>query len=289
MAFDSGRHVAVLFGGANNAALNTLVVGDTWTWRGGTLAASGPTITGVQSASDFGAFSAAAPGSWIEIYGTNLAPETRSWTDADFSGNSAPTSLDGVSVTAGGQPAFVDYISPGQINVQLPSNLPAGAAVPLAVKNGNGSSPSVNLTINATQPGLLAPASLTVAGKRYVVALLPDGVTYVLPSGAIPGLPSRPARPGETITLYGIGFGTVTPAVPAGQVAAGQTKLSLPLQVLFGQSSATIQYEGLSPGSVGLYQFNVVVPSIPDGEAVPLTFTLGGAASTQTLYTAVSH
>jgi uncharacterized protein (TIGR03437 family) len=65
--------------------------------------------------------------------------------------------------------------------------------------------------------------------------------------------------------------------------------VTTPLQILFGQASANIGYAGLAPGFVGLYQFNVTVPSVSNSDAVPLTFSLGGAAGTQTLYTAVHN
>ena len=78
---------------------------------------------GIVSASAFGQFTSIAPGSWIEIYGSNLATNSRSWTGADFNGSTAPTSLDGTGVTIGGQAAFIDYISPGQINALVPSTV----------------------------------------------------------------------------------------------------------------------------------------------------------------------
>ncbi len=65
---------------------------------------------GVISAGAFGAFTSVAPGSWIEIYGSNLAADSRSWAGSDFNGVNAATSLDGTKVTVGGQPAFIDYI-----------------------------------------------------------------------------------------------------------------------------------------------------------------------------------
>ena len=75
---------------------------------------SAPTIrstSGVISASAFGGFNTAAPGSYIEIYGSNLATKTRSWAAEDFNGISAPRSLDGTSVTINGLPAFIAFIS----------------------------------------------------------------------------------------------------------------------------------------------------------------------------------
>ena len=112
-------------------------------------------------------------------------------------------------------------------------------------------------------------------------AILSDG-SYALPTGT-PG--GRPARPGETITTYGIGFLSVSPEVPAGSIAPQTlSSLELPFQILFSRAAATVTFAGLSPGFVGLYQFDVVVPQIPDNDAVPLTFTLGGTPGTQTLY-----
>src|SRR5579864_8855306 len=114
MAFDAGHAQAVLFGGRDP---NDDYLGDTWTWSGGGVTASPPTptITSVESASGFGGFPSVASGSWVEIYGSNLAPFTREWAGSDFNGNNAPTSLGGVQVLIGGQNAFVEYVatSPG--------------------------------------------------------------------------------------------------------------------------------------------------------------------------------
>ena len=244
-----------------------------------------PTISGAISAGAFGGFSGVAPGSWVEIYGSNLSATTRLWTGADFTGNNAPTSLDGIQVTIGGQHAFLDYISAGQVNAQLPSNIGPGS-LQLAVTSGLVTSAPVNLTVNAVQPGVLAPPSFKIGANQYVVAQLGDG-TYVLPAGLIAGVTSRPAKPGEIIVIYGIGFGTVVPNTSAGQIAAGTSQLSASLQVLFGQTAAQVRYAGLTQGSVGLYQFNIVVPQVPDNNLVPISFSLGGAPATQTLYTAV--
>ena len=228
-----------------------------------------------------------APGGWIEIYGSNLAPHARQWAGTDFSGANAPTTLDGVQVKIGGQSAFVDFINPGQINAQLPSNIPAGGMLGVTVTNGSQTSSAFNVKVNNTEPGLLAPPSFIVGGKQYVVALLPDGVTFVVPDGAIAGIPARPARSNEIITMYGVGFGTVTPPIAGGQIAGVATQLSATFQILFGQTSAQVPYAGLAPGFVGLYQFIVVVPPVPDNNLVPLTFNLGGVPGTQTLFIAV--
>jgi uncharacterized protein (TIGR03437 family) len=241
---------------------------------------------GVVSASAFGEFTSIAPGSWIEIYGSNLAADSRSWATADFQGVNAPTSLDGTSVTIGGKSAFIDYISPGQVNAQVPSTAPTGSQS-VVVTTPSGATTPFAITVNATQPGLLAPATFLLGGKQYAGALFTDGVTYVLPPGAIAGVTSRPAQSGNTIVLYGVGFGSVTPTIPAGQIVGQVNQLASPVQIFLGGIQAQVTYAGLAPGNVGLYQFNVVVPTLPANNLTPLTFTLGGIAGTQMLYTAV--
>jgi uncharacterized protein (TIGR03437 family) len=248
-----------------------------------------PNIEAAVSASAFGEFPTFAPGSWIEIYGTNLAGSTQSWTSADFSGVIGPTEIggtSGTSVTIGGQPAYVDFISPLQVNVQVPGGVAPGSQ-PLVVTVGGNASQPLTTTVNATQPGLLAPANFKIGDTQYVVAQFADG-TYVLPTGSISGLSSHPAEPGDEIVIYGIGFGSVDPNIPPGQLVEQLNTLVAPFTISFGGVQATmVPYEGLAPDFMGLYQFNVVVPDVAAGDAVPLTFTLNGVSGTQTLAIAI--
>jgi hypothetical protein len=80
---------------------------------------------GVVSASAFNAQAGGALGTWLEIFGSNLATTTRLWDSSDFNGNKAPTALDGVSVTIGGINVYVDYVSPGTFVVNGKSNIVA--------------------------------------------------------------------------------------------------------------------------------------------------------------------
>jgi uncharacterized protein (TIGR03437 family) len=265
-------------GGSTSAsASDSTVIGS-----GGQTGIPAVTSGGVVSASAFGEFPSAAPGSWIEIYGTNLASGSRPWQTSDFNGLNAPTMLDGTSVTIGGQPAFVDYISPIQVNVQVP-NIAAGTQQLVVTAGGNKSAP-YNLAIQAVDPGLLAPANFNIGGVQYTVAL--DGSSYVLPTGAIAGVSSAPAKPGDVIVLYGVGFGAVSPAIPEGQIVQQQNALPS-FSISIGGAPATVQYAGLAPNYVGLYQFNVVVPAIAANNAATVKFQVNGTAGTQTLYLAV--
>ena len=251
-----------------------------------------PVITGggIVSASAFGAFSDIAPGTWIEIYGANLASGTRGWTGSDFNNGVGPTTLDGVTVSVGGTPAYIDYISPGQINALVPSNAPTSSgSVDVVVQNGNGTSDPFGIYIEPTAPGLLAPSAFIIGNKQYVAALFQDGQTFALPTGAIPGVPSRPASPGDVLTIYGIGFGPVTGGFTAGTIVTAQNSLTNNFQLLFGSTAATLDYDGLAPSFTGLYQFDVVVPKVSTNNAQTISFTLGNTKSTQTLYIAVQN
>ncbi len=253
---------------------------------GVTVASQGsPSIGGVVSASDYGKFPETAPGSQIEIYGSNLARGIRAWSGADFTNGIGPTSLEGTSVSIGGKAAFVDYISPGQVNVVVPSDVPTGLQQ-LTVTTAAGTSSDYQITVNALEPGLLAPAAFKIGGTQYVAAFFPDN-SAALPAGAITGLPSHPAKPGDIVTLYGIGFGPVIPNIPAGQIVEGSNKLASSFEMSIGGLPATVQYAGLAPNYTGLYQINVVVPNVSGNS--PLTFTLGATAGTQTLYLSVEN
>jgi uncharacterized protein (TIGR03437 family) len=246
-----------------------------------------PTVQTVNSASGFGGMPTITAGTWIEIFGSNLATGTRSWAGSDFNGQNAPTSLDGVSVTVNSKNAFLSYISPGQVNAQVPSGIGTGT-MQIVVTNANGTSDPYTIVANAVQPGLLAPSAFFSGGRQYLAAILPDG-QFAIPAGMIPGVASRPAKPGELLLLYAIGFGPVNPDIPAGTIAGSANPLAAPLVINIGGAQASIAFAGLSQGFVGLYQINVFVPNLPDGTAIPLTYTLNGVPASTTLYLAVQH
>jgi uncharacterized protein (TIGR03437 family) len=245
-----------------------------------TPVAQSPSINseGVVSSTAFGGFHTAARGSWLEIYGSNLAQGTREWASSDFVEGKAPTSLAGTSVSIGGRPAYVAYVSPGQVNVQVPDTLPAGQH-DVVMTSPLGSSAAYKVTVEDVQPGLFAPSSLLTGGKQYAGVILADG--------SLASVSSPKVRPGDTVTLYGIGFGSVAPNLAAGEIVRNANAVVLPLQMYFGDTPATVTYAGLAPGTLGLYQINVVVPAVPASDTIPLSFKLNGASGVQTLFTAV--
>jgi uncharacterized protein (TIGR03437 family) len=247
-----------------------------------------PAVSLVQSAGGFNASAGLASGTWLEIYGSNLTcTQARGWAGTDFNGNNAPTSLNNVSVTIDGIKAYVDYVSSGQVNVQAPDDPNTGAGIPIVLANSAGSSNTVSMQKNAIAPALLSPSSFDTQGHQWVVAQHADQ-TYVGKAGLISGLTFSPAKPGETIIIYGIGFGPVSPAVASGTIVTAANSLSTAPVFRFGQTAATLAYDGLAPNFVGLYQFNVVVPNVSAGD-MPLNVTAGGAPLNQNLYITVGN
>jgi uncharacterized protein (TIGR03437 family) len=212
-----------------------------------------------------------ASATWVSIFGTNLSAVTYTWQASDFVNGQLPTSLQGVSVTINGIPAYIDYLSPTQINVLAPDDATTG---PVQIQLTAAQQPSNSVT---AQKGQFAPAFFTIDNGAYAAALHAD-YTLVGSANLLPGVSTRPAQPGETILLYGTGFGPTNPALPTGQLVTTPAVLANSAQVTIGGVAATVVYSGLV--EPGLYQLNVTVPNLPNGDAAVVA-TIGGV-STQT-------
>jgi uncharacterized protein (TIGR03437 family) len=259
-----------------------------------------PVITSVNSASAYGGYSYFASGSWLEIKGTDLADPADprlanatnpgQWTSADFRGSSAPTSLDGISVSINGKRAYVWYLSMGQLNVQAPDDTASGN-VAVTVTNCKATSPPFIFARWALAPGFLAPANYTANGTQYMLATFQSDGAYVLntATGATYGLTSRPAKPGDGIIAYGVGFGDVTPSILPGGIAGASNTLVNPVLISFGTTNATIAYQGLAGGFVGLYEFYMTVPSTLANGDYQIGATQNGTAVPQTIYLTVHN
>lgn len=247
-----------------------------------------PTISagGVISASAFGGGTTVAPGSWIEIFGANFATLTRGWAGADFINGQAPTNLENVQVSVDGKAAAVAFVSPTQVNVQVPDDIASGP-IPVRVKTPGGETAAATITGAPRAPGILAPAQfVSTTGRRYVGALFPDGSTFVGPTGLVAGANFRGARPGERVLVYGVGFGATDPAKPAGQIVTGTSAVP-GLQIRIGDQPVTFEYGGLAPNFVGLYQFNLVVPNLAAGD-YPIVMTVGSISTQSNLFFTVA-
>jgi len=200
-----------------------------------------------------------AAGSWFSIQGTNLTYlTTRTWRTDDFVKGALPTSLDGVSVTVNGKPAYVQYISDTQINAQSPSDAGVGSASVIVTVNGVSSAPATTQILNTW------PAFFLWAGK-YAVATRAD-YSYIGPTDLFAGS-TTPAKAGDTVILWGTGFGSTTPAVPAGVQVSGSAFLTNAPRVTVGGFNAQVIGAALAPGTAGLYQIAITLPAaLPAGD-----------------------
>jgi uncharacterized protein (TIGR03437 family) len=200
-------------------------------------------------------------GSWTTIFGSNLASALKTWDGLIDAQGNFPTAIDGVRVTIDGLPAFINFVSANQINLQAPALTRTGM-VPVVVTTPGGTSETVMANVVREAPGLFL---FTQSPVRYPAVVRATDGRFIAPTGLFPGVTTEPAKPGDILLLFGTGFGPTTPAVVPGRVFSGAAPLAdlSALQVRIGGMSVVPSFAGLS-GS-GLYQFNVTVPNLPDG------------------------
>jgi uncharacterized protein (TIGR03437 family) len=223
-------------------------------------AAAAPTIAsgGVTNAAS--GVAGVAPGAWIGIYGSNLSPVTRALAASDIVNNTIPTSLGGVGVQINGKAAFIQYVSPAQVNVLAPADAGAGN-IGVTVANAAGTSAAAPTTLQPVLPGLSVAANYVRAVRH------PDGAVL---DGAVA------AKPGDIVSLYGTGFGPANAAPAAGAVFTGAYETANPVTVTVGGQPAQVLWAGLV--GPGLYQINVAVPSVAAGDQ-PVVASVAGARS----------
>ncbi len=208
------------------------------------------------------------------IFGTNLAPSV-----ALASSIPLPTTLAGASVEINGVPAPLLFVSPGQIDFQIPWQFASDSQVALTVVlNGASSAPQ---TFPLVQAG---PAIFSVNRQGTGQGAVQIANTSILaaPAGSIPGAATQPASRLGYITIYCTGLGAVSNPPPSGAIASANPlsyTVATPT-VTIGGVPAAVTFSGLAPGFVALYQVNVQVPqSAPTGSAVPLAMSVNGLSS----------
>jgi uncharacterized protein (TIGR03437 family) len=228
-----------------------------------------PTIraqNGVVNGATF-ASSTIAPGTFMTIFGTNLASTTGGWNPVN---GQLPTILDGTSVLVNGRNAYVNYVSPGQINFLAPAG--SDTAVSLQVISSNGASSPVSVQGSTFSPALFM--FYAQGNFHYAIATLPDNA-YAIPSTLVPGAFARAAKPGDVVAFWATGFGPTTPAYPEGGVVTAQNRgiVASPVTVTIGGKNAAIDWAGIA--GAGLYQVNAHVPNVPAGDNT-VVITVGG-------------
>ncbi len=211
------------------------------------LLGQAPTITGVvnTTAPTSGAL---CPGILASIYGTGFGSGSTS----------------SVTVLVGGQRGFVVFVSPGQVNVEIPFNAPVGATT-VVVTTGGGSSAPFNVTLASVAPTISYGANSTTVGLFLNV------------KGAIVGYTNL-ANPGETLSLYATGLGPTNPAAPASGLSTSNLPTATLPTVTVGGVAAKVLYAAIPSGFAGLYQVNFTIPTTVQGDAA-VVLTIDGQSS----------
>jgi uncharacterized protein (TIGR03437 family) len=209
---------------------------------------SKPVIGGIAATSS--TVLTAAPGSIISLYGSNFDAFTSS--TAAFNPltiSSLPTSLNGVTVTVGGASAPFYFVSPAQINVQVPLEVTPGVQQ-VVVTNAAGSSASFNLTVASVAP------SIFIVDQTSNLGAILKNVDFSLVTA------SNPAKVGDVLLVYSGGLGQTTPALQTGVLLplTGALLNTGTMTATIGGQPATVIYSIASPGFAGLYQTAVTVP-----------------------------
>jgi len=213
--------------------------------------ASTTAITGVAHGASFK--TVFAPGMIMSVFGTQLAPSAQ-----QASGTPLPLSLAGVSATVNGASARLYFVSPGQLNIQVPYETSAGLAV-LAVNN-NGNIATFPFQVQPAAPGIF-----TSAGAALV--------------------PYSASKAAQILLLFMTGEGDTNTPVNDGETPASGTSVSrlpkprLPVVVTVGGVNATVQFVGIPSGLVGVTQINFAVPDSVAPGTQPVVVTVGGVAS----------
>jgi uncharacterized protein (TIGR03437 family) len=212
-----------------------------------------PTIQYVSDSASFGP--RVAPGSLATIFGSDLAGDT-----ADAADFPIPTNLAGTTVSVGGTLAPLLYVSPIQINFQVPSATPLGEAK-LIVTGPGGASSEFTFDVTAQAP------SVFQYGANHALAQNANGLL---------NSQDAPASAGSYITVYLTGQGAVDnpvadgEAAPVSPISTAAAKASAKI----GPADATVQFLGITPQFAGLAQANIQVPDLPPGD-YPLVLAAG--------------
>jgi len=216
------------------------------------------------NAASFVAGQVVAPGSYVAIFGSNFSAATIPAASVPL-----PTALGNTSVTINGVAVPLYFVSPGQINVQIPFNNPVGTSN-IVINRGATSSASQPVAVGAYSPGLF------MAGGSTTQGIIVHAADFSLVT------PQSPAKRGEFLGLYATGLGPLTIAQTAGVAAPSAEPLPRTVNnptVTLGGQIMSLSYAGLAPTLVGVYQVNFQIPTtMPLGNQT-LKITSGGIDS----------
>jgi uncharacterized protein (TIGR03437 family) len=226
-------------------------------------------LRGIVNAASLAPAPPLAPGGFISIFGSNLAPSTVTSTSFPYG-----TSLGGTEVLLGGQAIPLQFVSPGQINALVPFGTPVNGPQQLIVKQNGVYAFPETLIVAQASPAVFTQTQ-TGQGAGVIVVVKANGTQFEASA-------AQPASEGDVLVIYCAGLGPVSPAVADGAAAPLSTlsKTVNPVTVTIGGQSAQVLFAGLAPGFAGLYQVNALVPAgITAGANTPVILTSAGYSS----------
>jgi uncharacterized protein (TIGR03437 family) len=245
---------------------------------------------GILNGASFSGDAPVAPGEIVSIFGDNFATKLAGPPPTP---GPLPTSLEGVSVTFNGAKAPLFFIAPGQINAEVPFEVTGTSAV-VQVTTPAGVSNTQNITIAPASPAIFTAAANGVGQGVIVFA---NTVTIVGP--VQPGTDWRPAKAGDTITVYATGLGAVTPPINDGWNSCDLSickpdfsnltlrNTTVRPKVKIGNVNVPdnmVLFSGFAPAFAGLYQLNITIPDgVTPGGSVPVVIQMGNVSSPQNL------
>jgi len=225
---------------------------------------------GLVNAASFSPNAAVTPGGIVSVFGSNLATSNGN----SNSGFPLPLTLGGIKLSMGGIDMPLFYSGTGQVNAQVPAELPADSVTSVVARAISGTAETdavpVSVTLGPAQPGIFIAAETNAPNQGAIL----NPANQVVDA-------SNPSSVGGVVVIYCTGLGATTPFVATGAAAPSSTAVTVPVTVTIGGvNAATPQYAGLSPGFVGLYQVNVTIPAgVTVGPLVPVVITQNGVAS----------
>jgi uncharacterized protein (TIGR03437 family) len=196
-----------------------------------------------------------------------------------------PTSLGGYQVVVGGKLAPLLFVTPGQINAQLPWGTPPGHAPVIVTQADNGQSDPENITVAPVAPGFF---TFDFGPGRVVAVNVGTGAdpsvingSIAQPIGELPGITTQPAPRGGVVILYANALGAVDRPIDDGANSADALRSAVtPVEVTIGGLPAHVAFAGLAPEFAGIFQLNVVIPQgVAPGSAVPIRIKQGQVQS----------
>jgi uncharacterized protein (TIGR03437 family) len=267
-----------------------------------TAVPAGPSITGIEGAGlSVPAVASISPNGLFTIFGNYfaLSPAGVNFDPAFIlnNNNELPTNLSGTCVESGRTKFALFYTSPGQINAlagDLP--LPSSGTVPISVIANCGTpyevvSPVMNVPVATEAPEFLyfvqnANGQDPVAAVDFTTGI---DVGIAGPPTNFAGPAFAPARTGDVVIAYGVGWGPTTSSDPIGTLATSAAKLTSNYSLTLGGMPVNVSYAGLSPGSAGLYQINFTVPAGLAAGNQPLVLTVDDVPTPAMAYITVGN